>query len=225
MGLDPTVLAPNSSHGSRASQLQVAVCCRPLMSTRACHREGATRMERLASGTFSVPEGHGVGEGGRWELPGGERTPGGQKRGNRCGCSTGGGSPEQGRPQPVGVGVSGRLQGVPGWQRGWLLLRGRATFSDEFDAGGQGERTPRFQSCFSWAMSLSAPGHTPQGSISGVAGRVCQPPPQARMGNWGSRLAGQGGAEGPCTEAPPTHTPTKEVLCAPSKHSESREGL
>lgn len=33
MGLDPTVLAPNSSHGSWASQLQVAVCCRPLMST------------------------------------------------------------------------------------------------------------------------------------------------------------------------------------------------
>lgn len=30
---------------------------------------------RLTSGTFSVPEGHGVGEGGRWELPGGERTP------------------------------------------------------------------------------------------------------------------------------------------------------
>lgn len=90
--------------------------------------------------------------------------------------------------------------------------------------GGQGERTPRFQSRFSWAMSLSAPGHTPQGSISGVAGQVCQPPLQARMGSWGSRLAGQGGVEGPCTEAPP-HTPTKEVLCAPSKRSESREGL
>lgn len=34
--------------------------------TRAYHREGAARMESLASGTFSVPEEHGVGDGGSW---------------------------------------------------------------------------------------------------------------------------------------------------------------
>lgn len=181
---------------------------------------------RLTSGTFSVPEGHGVGEGGRWELPGGERTPEAWAEAwESLWLLHWGGWPEQGRPQPVGVGVSGTLQGVPGWQRGWLLVRGRATFSDEFDSGGAGRKDPKVPvSLLLGNVPLSSRPHTPQGSISGVAGQVCQPPLQARMGSWGSRLAGQGGVEGPCTEAPP-HTPTKEVLCAPSKRSESREGL
>lgn len=70
--------------------------------------------------------------------------------------------------------------------RGWPLPRGRTTFGDELDAGVRGGKTPRLQPLLSWAMPLSAPGRTPQGSISCVA-RCVSHHRQARMGRWGSR--------------------------------------
>lgn len=99
----------------------------------------------------------------------------------------------------MGAGVPGRLQGVPGWQRGWPLPRGRATFSDELELGG-GEGGPQGSSLFSWVIPLSAPSRTPQGSISGVT-RCVSHHQQARMGRWVSRPVGRA-VEGPCAEAP-----------------------
>lgn len=188
-GFGPNHHGPSSSHSSRASQLQGSVCCRPLMSTH----ERATRVERPASGTLSVSGAHGVGEDCRWEAAGGGHTGGAgrQERGNRCGCSTGSGWPEQCRARPVGAGVSGRLQGIPGWQRGWPLPRGRATFGDELDTGVRGGKAPRLQ------PRLSSPGRCPSQlpaallrAASGVA-RCVSHHRQARMGRWGSRPVGQ----------------------------------
>lgn len=114
-------------------------------------------------------------------LPGGGRTGAGwQECGNRCGCSTGGGWPEQCRPRPVGAGVSGRLQGVPGWQRGWPLPRGRATFGDELDAGVQGGKAPRLQPLLGDAPLNPRP-------HSSAASQVCQPPPAGQGGSLGKQ--------------------------------------
>lgn len=152
---------------------------------------------RLTSGTFSVPEGHGVGEGGRWELPGGERTPEAWAEAwESLWLLHWGGWPEQGRPQPVGVGVSGTLQGVPGWQRGWLLVRGRATFSDEFDSGGAGRKDPKVPvSLLLGNVPLSSRPHSSgqhlrcgrPGVSAATAGQDGQLGKQAGGAGWGGR--------------------------------------